>query len=411
MIENLHSNPTVTNKFMAKNGNATDILATKAPKIRRKNVIVQPGKKIISETRIDIDALLKEAMETMAVKAPVNENVARELSRIILSGEDCFTPGKELFEKKYEERQLIAPNYLALLSGETRPREIAFNYGKTPVYGFSTSGLAKANGMHPENVDGIVLKETPGRYLTAVMLDGGKEGPETAALINAATVYAANDLHLNDEERFPLNFEALGEKTAPIAQEIGLEGTELQGLTARLDLKTYKLEVSGNTGNVHCLVIDPATGTMESYNNLKSHQYRESQLMNADWERIKTKAEAEVSGEKKAKMLARIARIREEGLSDTERKNLLSRIPLPKQVTIEMPVSAGEVVLIVNDRLLQALKAKAHLPGLVQKISEGMAKGQKLQEICRELMATVATKEEEYEIEEASRSLIAFVVP
>ena len=417
MIENL--GVILTKSNMAK-GNAmpSDDSLTKnllgipqRPKIRIKSGPSQPGQIIIHETRVDIDALLKDAMEAMAFQGPPIVDVARQLSRVSLTAEDSFTPGGKLLQKKYEEGQIILPNYLSVTSGETTPQELEFDFDSRTVYGFSTSGLPRANGQCPENTNGIVLKETAGKYLTAVMLAGDDENPETSALINAASVYAANEMHLNNEERFPMSFESLSGKTAPISQEMGLEDVELKGLTARLDQETYTLEVSGNTDQIHCLVIDPKTGVMESFNSIKEQEYKESQLLNVNWDRIRTMVESEFSGEKKEKMVAGIARIEEEGLSENEKRKMLASIPLPRQISIKMPVSSGDIVVLANDKLLEALKAKSQFPGLVQAITEGLAKGKSLKEICKELMTTVAGKEQAYEVEEASRSLIAYQVP
>lgn len=380
-------------------------------KLRRKKT---PGKNvqdIVVEQRLDIDALLKEAIETMQIQPQTNEDIVRQLSSINVSAEDSFTAGSQLIKKKYEELQIPLPSSINVLSGENEPQEMEFPFSGGSAYGFATSGLKKNNGLYPENTNGIVLRENAGRFLTAVLFDQDKEGTEAAAVTNAASVIAANNLHLNEEENFPIRFDSLDEKIAPVKKDLGLEGQPLNGITARLDLKAYSLEVSGNSDKIHCLVIDPKSGEMESYNATKEQQYRESQIRNADWKKYRRIVESEISGEKQKKMLEKIDRIEAKGLTEEEKKTLMDRIELPKQITIGMPVEKGNIVVLANDKLIQALKAKAKFPGLVQMISEGVARGRNLQDICKEIMSIIQNKEAEYEIEEASRAMIAFAVP
>lgn len=369
---------------------------------------IPPVRQITKGVHTDITGLIGGQIKTEAKMRPKVDL----LHEINVTAEEAFEPGARVLAKKYQEQKLTIPKTLTISSGEIHPVELKTTFRDQPVNVISLSGMEKGSGQYPENVDGVVINDSNEEYLDVAMICGGAEGPENSAMTNAATVYAADYLNYNFDHRFPINLERLDHKLSPIKEDLGLAEKKLEGMVARLNMKNYALEVSSNSENIHCLVIDPSSGKMESFRDRKNIELMEKnqqEMEDIDWEKIRGMAAKEYQGSKGKNMMKLISAIEEKGLNDEEKAKLMARIPRPRTFTTAMPVSQGDVVVLVSDKLVNALgKGEA---GIVQMITEGINAGKQIPEITGEILAVIKKKQDNYDIEENTRTLVAFRVP
>jgi len=317
------------------------------------------------------------------------------------AAEVLMTPGKEILAEKLDK-----PFKGVIESGGKKPSGIKAKFLGSEIFAFSSPGLEKQNGEYPENRDGFVLMKTKdGKGLHVVMSHGVSEGPEAAALANAASVSVGYDLNRMHPPHLTDAFERANDLVNSMKKELDIpkQRLALTGMTLKKgheESPLYDVEVM-SAGDIHCFVIDPETGKV-------MHTIPATISGEFDNARLTMKRRKEIL-EKRAK---------ETGSTPQQIEKILSMSAglspeYFKPVESHLHAAPGEVVVMATSDFMNSFGGKEYFQdGTMGKlIAQRLKEGKKLVDIIKDMMKNVIRRQKEGKIEETPVSVVAFEVP
>ena len=345
--------------------------------------------------------LKKEA----AVDASLEETRARVkevLTPLELDAGDVLTrSGEEILEEKLEK-----PFVGIIESGSKQPVAISSRFQGADVVAYTTPGLPKPNGEYPENRDGFVMIKTPdGNGLQVVMSHGMSEGPESAALANAASISAGYDLQRMEPPHMTEVFGRVNDQVNGMKKELEVPKHRLSllGLTMKKDNpddQLYAIDVM-KAGDVHCFVLDTHSGTLVKVT---------PQTVSA------TMSKARLPMKRRAEILEKYSKAT--GATPKRIEGILTMSAGQTDETFRPEVESlmaapGEVVIVATTDFMKSFGGIEHYydKTIGQLITAQLKRGKRLNDIIGDLMRRVIKRQQDGEVEDYPMSVVAFQVP
>lgn len=330
------------------------------------------------------------------------QRVLEVIKPLKLDAGDLLTNnGKTIIEEK-----LGKPFNGIVYSGSRVPVGLRTQFKHGDVFAISSPGLQKKNGEYPENRDGFVVNQTKdGLGLNIVMSHGVTEGPEAAALANAASVSAAYDLSRMHPPRLSEVLVGVNDQVNGVKKELDIpkQRLSLLGVTVQKgapESPLYQVDVV-NAGDVHCFVVNTFNGHVEQ----TTPATVSGELQNEHLPMAKRK---ELLGKYAQKSGATVEQI--------ERTLVMSAgmaTDYFKPLETNLTAAPGEIVVVASADFMRSIGgAEFFQDGTFAKmLSQRLKEGQKLGDILTSVTKNILRRQKEAKLEDFPVSIVAFEVP